>query len=120
VLALLDRAWGELSARYEVKLDSKILVEVFPNLNDFSVRAVAHRFIPASGVTFARVVAIASPAAFPPDFHGWGRVLWHELAHVATLERSSYRVPRWLTEGISVFEESKGHRAWVREWDVAL
>ncbi|HVY61811.1 MAG TPA: tetratricopeptide repeat protein, partial [Planctomycetota bacterium] len=120
LLALLDRAWTELSARYQVKLDTPILVEVFPNLSDFSVRAVAHRFIPASGVTFARVVAIASPAAFPPGAHGWGRVLWHELAHVATLERSSYKVPRWLTEGLSVFEESKGSPAWVREWDVDL
>jgi tetratricopeptide (TPR) repeat protein len=117
---LLDRSWGELSARYGVALDTPIVVEVFPNLQDFSVRAVAHRFIPASGVTFARVVALASPAAFPPGTHGWGRVLWHELAHVATLERSAYRVPRWLTEGLSVFEESKGHPAWVREWDVDL
>jgi Tfp pilus assembly protein PilF len=120
LLALLDRCWTELSARYGVKLDSPILIEVFPNLNDFSVRAVAHRFIPASGVTFARVVALASPGAFPPGAHGWGRVLWHELAHVATLERSNYRVPRWLTEGLSVFEESKGSPAWVREWDVDL
>lgn len=120
VTTLVDRSWRELSMRYGVKLPGPILLEVFPNLSDFSVRAVAHRFIPASGVTFARVVALASPAAFPPGTHGWGRVLWHELAHVATLERSGYRVPRWLTEGIAVFEESKGHSAWIREWDVPL
>jgi tetratricopeptide (TPR) repeat protein len=119
-LALLERCWSELSGRYGVELDSPVLVEFFPRIEDFSVRAVAHPFIPASGVTFARVVAVASPHALPPGSHGWGRVLWHELAHVATLERSGYRVPRWLTEGISVFEESKGHRAWTREWDEML
>jgi tetratricopeptide (TPR) repeat protein len=117
---LMERCWEELSRRYGVTVDTPILLEVFPNLQDFSVRAVAHRFIPASGVTFARVVALASPHALPPGTHGWGRVLWHELAHVATLERSGYRVPRWLTEGISVFEEQKGDPAWTREWDEML
>lgn len=120
VLPLLERARAELSARYGVKIDTPVLVEMFPNLQDFSVRAVAHRFIPASGVTFARVVALASPGALPPGTHAWGRVLWHEMAHVATLERSNYRVPRWLTEGISVFEEQKGDPGWTREWDEML
>ncbi|GIW72150.1 MAG: hypothetical protein KatS3mg102_1692 [Planctomycetota bacterium] len=116
-----ERAWRELAARYGVqRLEGRILLEVFPHLEDFSVRAAGHRFIPASGVTFWRVVALASPAAFPPGTHGWAQVLWHELAHVAALERSGYRVPRWLTEGISVLEESKGDPAWVRSWDVAL
>jgi tetratricopeptide (TPR) repeat protein len=120
VLALLERCREDLSKRYEVSFDWPVLVEVFPDLQDFSVRAVAHRFIPASGVTFARVVAIASPHALPPGTHAWARVLWHEMAHVATLERSQYRVPRWLTEGISVFEEQKGDPAWTREWDEML
>jgi cellulose synthase operon protein C len=31
--------------------------------------------------------------------------LWHELAHVFTLKATEHRVPRWLSEGISVFEE---------------
>jgi tetratricopeptide (TPR) repeat protein len=115
-----DRAWDALSRRWGVELDSKIALEVYPNLQDFSVRAVGHRFIPASGVTFWRTVALASPAAFPPGAHGWAQVLWHELAHVATLERSGYRVPRWLTEGTSVLEEAKGDARWVRDWDVML
>ena len=38
------------------------------------------------------------------DFH-WGSTLWHEMAHVYTLRRTRHRVPRWFSEGISVFEE---------------
>src|SRR5690606_37023715 len=38
------------------------------------------------------------------DFH-WGSTLWHELAHVFTLSITEHRVPRWLSEGVSVFEE---------------
>jgi tetratricopeptide (TPR) repeat protein len=35
----------------------------------------------------------------------WGSVLWHEMAHVFTLSVTSNRVPRWLSEGLSVYEE---------------
>ncbi|RME72629.1 MAG: hypothetical protein D6776_08435, partial [Planctomycetota bacterium] len=115
-----ERAWGELSRRWGVTLDTRIALEVYPNLQDFSVRAVGHRFIPASGVTFWRTVILASPAAFPPGAHGWAQVLWHELAHVASLERSGYRVPRWFTEGLSVYEESLGDPRWGRAWDAML
>src|SRR6185436_403628 len=52
-----------------------------------------------------------SPAG---DF-SWQATLWHEMAHVFTLQLSQYRVPRWLTEGISVFEEHRLNPAWGRE-----
>jgi tetratricopeptide (TPR) repeat protein len=38
------------------------------------------------------------------NFH-WGSVLWHEMAHVFTLSATGHRVPRWLSEGLSVYEE---------------
>lgn len=117
---LLARCWQELSARYDVKLQTPIYVEFFSNMGDFSVRAVAHPFIPAAGVAFWRVVVVAAPGALPAGTAGWARVLWHELAHVAALERSRYAVPRWLTEGLSVLEEGKGHASWTRERDAML
>jgi hypothetical protein len=46
--------------------------------------------------------------------------LWHELAHVITLQMSNQRVPRWLTEGISVYEEKKARTEWGREMDVTF
>src|SRR4029079_15107525 len=44
--------------------------------------------------------------------------LWHELAHVITIGMSNQRIPRWLTEGISAFEEKRGRPEWARGQDV--
>jgi len=46
--------------------------------------------------------------------------LHHELAHVFTLKLSHFRVPRWLTEGFSVFEEQAAHDRWDRDMDYEL
>jgi len=45
----------------------------------------------------------------------WQATLWHEMAHVFSLQLSDYRVPRWLTEGISGYEEYRRNPAWGRE-----
>jgi tetratricopeptide (TPR) repeat protein len=46
-----------------------------------------------------------SPSSRPTSEFHWGSTLWHEMAHVFTLEVTDHYVPRWLSEGISVFEE---------------
>jgi Flp pilus assembly protein TadD len=56
-----------------------------------------------------------SPTARVQHDFSWQATLWHELAHVFSLQASDYRVPRWLTEGISVYEEYKRQPAWGRE-----
>ena len=43
------------------------------------------------------------------------RRMWHELAHVFTLQLSNQRVPRWVTEGISVYEEGLVDPSWSRD-----
>ena len=42
------------------------------------------------------------------------------MAHVITLQMSKNRVPRWLTEGISMFEEQRARPEWGRETEVAF
>jgi tetratricopeptide (TPR) repeat protein len=69
----------------------------------------------ALGACFGRVVTMDSPNARPPGDFSWQATEWHELAHVFTLQLSQYRVPRWLTEGISSFEEHQRVPAWGRE-----
>jgi len=61
------------------------------------------------------VITMASPKARPPGTFSWQATLWHEIAHVFSLQASDYKVPRWLTEGISVFEEHRYNKAWGRE-----
>ena len=62
--------------------------------------------IGALGACFGRVVTMDSPRARPGEFQ-WEATLWHELAHVITLQMSNQRLPRWLTEGISEYEENR-------------
>ncbi len=42
-----------------------------------------------------------------------GIVLWHEFCHVITLQKTGNKIPRWLSEGISVFEERRADVRWV-------
>jgi tetratricopeptide (TPR) repeat protein len=76
--------------------------------------------IGALGACFGRVVTMDSPKARPPGEFQWEATLWHELAHVVTLQMSNQRLPRWLSEGISVFEEKRARPDWGREMDVAF
>jgi tetratricopeptide (TPR) repeat protein len=39
-------------------------------------------------------------------------VLWHEFAHVITLTMTKNKMPRWLSEGISVHEELQANPSW--------
>jgi tetratricopeptide (TPR) repeat protein len=38
--------------------------------------------------------------------------MWHEFVHVITLQKTKNRMPRWLSEGISVYEEANGGPGW--------
>jgi tetratricopeptide (TPR) repeat protein len=102
---LMQRGIATFTRRYGFKLQEPVTIELYPDHDDFAVRVAALPGIGLLGVTFGYVVAMDSPSGRASgDFH-WGSTLWHELAHVFTLEATDHRVPRWLSEGISVFEE---------------
>ncbi|MCP4709427.1 MAG: hypothetical protein GY869_12440, partial [Planctomycetes bacterium] len=42
----------------------------------------------------------------------WEATLWHEFCHVVTLHITKNKMPRWLSEGISVYEESQKDASW--------
>ncbi len=118
-LALAHRALTTLAARYEFTPHGPILIEIFPKHDDFAVRTAGlPGMIGALGACFGRVVTIDSPHALPGKPFQWEATLWHELAHVITLQMSNQRVPRWLTEGISVYEEQRARPEWARPMDV--
>ena len=120
-IPLAKQALDTLAKRYEFRPKGAVLIEIFPRHDDFAVRNVGlPGMIGALGACFGRVVTMDSPKARPPGTFNWGATLWHEIAHVVTLQMSNNRVPRWLTEGISVFEEKRARPEWGREMEVAF
>jgi tetratricopeptide (TPR) repeat protein len=118
-LPLAKDALRTLSARYDFTPKGPILIEIFPQHDDFAVRTLGlPGMIGALGACFGRVVAMDSPKARPPGTFSWEATLWHEMAHVITLQMSQQRVPRWLTEGISVYEEGRARPEWGRDMEV--
>jgi tetratricopeptide (TPR) repeat protein len=116
---LAAKAVAAFSKKYDFTPRGPILIEMFPRHDDFAVRTVGlPGMIGALGACFGRVVTIDSPKARPPGDFNWEPTLWHELAHVFTLQLSNQRVPRWLTEGISVYEEKLGMPGWGREGEL--
>jgi tetratricopeptide (TPR) repeat protein len=119
IIPLTHQAFDDFSKRYDFKPEGPILIEVFDKHDDFAVRNVGlPGMVGALGACFGRVVTMDSPKALPPGSFQWEATLWHELAHVFTIQMSNQRVPRWLTEGISAFEEKRARTEWARPNDV--
>jgi tetratricopeptide (TPR) repeat protein len=96
-----------------------LIIEMFPKHDDFAVRTMGlPGMVGALGVCFGTVVALDSPRARPPGDFSWQETLLHELTHVMTIQLSNNRVPRWLTEGVSVWSERQGRGDWGRETHV--
>ena len=112
-LELLERAKAALCAKYGVELKRPTTVEIFPNQKDFAVRTFGMPGNPGYlGVCFGSVITANSPASQAPNPANWQDVLWHEFCHVVTLSDTRNRMPRWLSEGISVYEERQADPAW--------
>ncbi len=115
---LAHQALTTLAGRYEFTPKGPILIEIFPKHDDFAVRNVGlPGMIGALGACFGRVVTMDSPRARPPGEFQWEATLWHELTHVITLQMSNQRLPRWLSEGLSTYEEKRARPEWARQMD---
>lgn len=113
VLSLLSLAKKKLCAKYDIAPSKPIIVEIFPEQKDFAIRTFG---LPGGagflGVCFGRVITANSPASQANAPANWQSVLWHEFCHVVTLEKTQNRMPRWLSEGISVYEERQQNNTW--------
>lgn len=113
VLELLGRAKTALVGKYGAELVAPTTVEIFADPKDFAVRTFGMPDIPGFlGVCFGRVVTANSPASTAKSNTNWQSVLWHEFCHVVTLQLTKNKMPRWLSEGISVYEERQANPAW--------
>jgi len=118
-IPLAHKALNDYAERYEFMPKGPILIEIFPKHDDFAVRNVGlPGMIGALGACFGRVVTMDSPKARTSGNFQWEATLWHELAHVVTIQMSNQRVPRWLTEGISEVEQKRARPEWARQMDL--
>jgi hypothetical protein len=113
VLELLGRAHATLTKKYGQTLRPPTIVEIFPQQKDFAVRTFGMPGNPGYlGVCFGSVITANSPASQGNHPVNWQAVLWHEFCHVVTLQLTRNKMPRWLSEGISVYEELQANPAW--------
>ena len=119
---LLSEAWDSLTAKYGFTPRKPVLIEIFSDHEDFAVRTsglpeIGHLL----GVCFGNVITLDSPRAYtPPGSINWQEVVWHEFAHVITLQMTDNKIPRWLSEGVSGYEETNGRPEWGRRQDLEL
>jgi tetratricopeptide (TPR) repeat protein len=104
-IELTRRSIDVFTKRYGFALREPVIIEMYPDHEDFAVRTAGMPGLGILGATFGYLLAMDSPSGRSPEEFQWGSVLWHELAHVFTLEATDHLVPRWYSEGISVFEE---------------
>ncbi|MGC9940620.1 MAG: tetratricopeptide repeat protein [Verrucomicrobiota bacterium] len=113
VLAMLSREREIMTRKYGVELTQPTVVDIFPEEKDFGVRTFGMPDNPGYlGVCFGSVITANSPASQEPNPANWEDVLWHEFTHVITLTASKNKMPRWFSEGISVYEERQANHAW--------
>ena len=116
-LELLEEAHRTIAPRYGFVPDEPVLVEILPDNDDFMVRIAG---VPGTGgllgVCFGEVVVANSPRARERGTFNWGQTLWHEYVHVIHLQQTRNRIPRWLAEGIAVYETRLARP----EWDMDL
>ncbi|MCR9197108.1 MAG: peptidase MA family metallohydrolase [Planctomycetaceae bacterium] len=111
--SLLNRAFATLSEKYGYTPDEPVVVEVFDQPSDFAVRTFGIPDVAGFlGVCFGQLITANSPASQRQNPNNWEAVLWHEFCHVITLQMTGNRIPRWLSEGISVYEERQADSRW--------
>lgn len=110
---LLERVYAEMVERYQFTPQGPIVVEIFPRADDFAVRTFGIPDVAGFlGVCFGQVITANSPASRRENPSNWEAILWHEFCHVITLQMTGNRIPRWLSEGISVCEERRKDARW--------
>ncbi|GJM24183.1 MAG: hypothetical protein DHS20C16_05980 [Phycisphaerae bacterium] len=103
----LESIYDEICRRFEIELERKTIVEIFPTHSSFGVRVTAKPWIHTVGACTGWVIAVDVPrtgsdAHGPFDLPG---VLRHEFVHTVTLAATNNRIPHWMTEGLAVYHE---------------
>ena len=120
ILAFSEECWDSLSAKYPYRPQGKISIEAYNDHDDFAVRVSGLPGVGLLGVCFGDYLALDTPKAQGGQDYNWAQTLWHEIAHVMAVGLSDHKVPRWFTEGLSVYEELKARPYWRRKMQLEL
>ncbi len=111
-LMLAEEVYTKLTQRYGFVPKGPLEIELFPDHGGFAVRTLGLPVLGGLGVCFGKVVAMDSPRAHSIGTFNWGTTLWHEFTHVITLQMTNHNIPRWYSEGLSVYEERRARPGW--------
>ena len=118
-LDLLEEAYTYYIEKYDVEMETPLYVEMFKEHDEFMVRSIG---LPGNaghlGICFGQLMTLDSPRARPPGSTNWEAVVWHEFVHMITLQKTNNRMPRWLSEGISVYEETIREPHWGQPMEI--
>ena len=112
-LKLLREAKAQLAPKYGYTSQRPVMVEFFDAQQDFAIRTFGSLGGQGLlGVCFGSLITMNSPGGLAHGRNNWESTLWHEFCHVVTLSQTQNKMPRWLSEGISVYEEGLHNPVW--------
>ncbi len=111
LLAAANKSIETLDQAYGIKI-GRLRLEVFAEVDAFSIRTIGTPSLGALGVCFGPVITLLGPYSGNFNFH---QVMHHEIAHSYAIGLSKGRVARWLTEGLSEWESELVDPAYARE-----
>ncbi|MCH8880748.1 MAG: tetratricopeptide repeat protein [Planctomycetes bacterium] len=103
----LESIYAELSEDYDTKLETKTIIEFFPDHRKFAVRIHGKPWIHTVGACTGRVIAMDAPREDVFGRYNVANVLRHEFTHTVTLAATRNRIPHWFTEGLAVLQEDR-------------
>ena len=107
VAPYLEELYAEVTADYDMPLEHKTVIEMFPTQRQFGVRITGKPWIHTVGACTGRVIALATPRESVElmGTYNLANVLRHEFTHTVTLAATENRIPHWFTEGLAVYQE---------------
>lgn len=102
----MQATYVDLAKIFHFNPQQKVVVQVYRDDDEFSVRMAGVPGVDNFGVSFGRVLATVAPRRGTKKGNfNWARVLRHELVHTFNEMQTNHRVPRWLTEGMATWQE---------------
>lgn len=105
---LVKDGYSFYAKKYGIKPDP-VIVELYYDPQHFSVRTIGLPHIGVQGVTFGNLFTAMGPGMLKLN---WGEIVLHELSHLFTMILSNYKVPKWFTEGVAVYDTYSQNHYW--------